>query len=207
MRFNLEAEKFLSESESIYCDMFENDRLDDFKLDQINDLKLTERESDILTPLAVQFPLKQESDISEFESDSISDFKSADLNTSEEKQTFDIAAPILRVHLENQTIKSFKYDKNTCVRDVLNCLKEKLAINYIENYALVLRLNNHNCVSSFVLLEETRHLCKLNEQYGCGDSNYHCMFRYLFMPSSYQYLIINDENSFDYLYEQVQLKF
>ncbi len=59
---------------------------------------------------------------------------------------------ILKVFMENQGVKSFKYDKNTCVRDVLNCLREKLDINFQDCYGLVVKLNDQNCVSSFVLL-------------------------------------------------------
>jgi hypothetical protein len=110
--------------------------------------------------------------------------------------------PILRVFLENQTIKSFKYDNNTSVRDVLNCLKEKLNINFIEYFGLVIKLNNENIISKFVLLEETRHLFKLKEEFG-DESNYQCMLRFVFIPSSYKHLIENDANSFNYLYEQV----
>lgn len=113
--------------------------------------------------------------------------------------------PILRVFLENQTIKSFKYDNNTSVRDVLNCLKEKLNINFIEYFGLVIKLNNENIISKFVLLEETRHLFKLKEEFG-DESNYQCMLRFLFIPSSYKHLIEHDENSFNYLYEQVSQK-
>ena len=59
---------------------------------------------------------------------------------------------ILKVYLENQVVKSFKYDQNTCVKDVLNCLKDKLCINYINFYGLVLKLNNHNCVCVYVFV-------------------------------------------------------
>ena len=57
---------------------------------------------------------------------------------------------VLRVFLENQTIKSFKYDKNTCVRDVLVCLRDKLNIKFIEYFGLVVKLNNENFVSKFI---------------------------------------------------------
>ena len=115
---------------------------------------------------------------------------------------------ILRVFLENQTIKSFKYDKNTCVRDVLNCLKEKLNIKCIEYFGLVLKLNSENFVSKFITLDETRPLCKISEIFtgsevtNLDESNYQCLFRFMFVPTSYSFLIHNDESSFNYLYEQ-----
>ena len=129
---------------------------------------------------------------------------------------------ILKVHMENNRgFKSFKYDRSTCVRDVLNCLKEKLAVNFVDCYGLVIKSSGQNCVSSFVLLEETRHLYTIREQYGKwhdgdddddddvdddgGDANFQCLLRFIFVPSSYDNLVYNDENSFDYLYEQVKL--
>lgn len=116
---------------------------------------------------------------------------------------------ILRVFLENQTIKSFRYDKNTCVRDVLNCLKDKLNIKFIEYFGLVVKLNIENYVSKFIPLDETRPLYRICDVFSdveenLNDSNYQCMFRFMFIPSNYNFLIQNDENSFNYLYEQVR---
>ena len=127
---------------------------------------------------------------------------------------------ILRVFLENQTIKSFKYDKSTCVRDVLNCLKEKLNLKFIEYFGLVVKMNSENFVSKFITLDETRPLCKISDVFSNSNTNssssttqeaivdesqYQCMFRFMFIPSNYNFLILNDENSFNYLYEQVWL--
>ena len=109
---------------------------------------------------------------------------------------------ILKVYLENQGVKSFKYDSNTCVRDVLICLKEKLFLNFIEYFGLVIRSNDKNCVSNFVLLEETRHLHKIKEQFGHEETSFQCMLRFVFVPANFEALIQNDENAFNYLYEQ-----
>lgn len=110
--------------------------------------------------------------------------------------------PILKVYLENnQGFKSFKYDQNTCVRDVLICLKEKLNLDLIDCYGLVVRLGNQSSVSSFVMLEETRQLYKIKEQYG-SDAQFQCMLRYVFVPSNFDELLSNNEHSLNYLYEQ-----
>ena len=109
---------------------------------------------------------------------------------------------ILKVYLENQGVKSFKYDSNTCVRDVLICLKEKLFLNFIEYFGLVIRSNEKNCVSNFVLLEETRHLHNIREQFGHEEASFQCMLRFVFVPANFEALIQNDENAFNYLYEQ-----
>lgn len=76
---------------------------------------------------------------------------------------------ILKVYLENRAIKSFKYDRNTCVKDVLWCLKEKLAINNIEYFGLVLKPSNNNSISKFKLLHELQHLYEINEMYLRAD--------------------------------------
>jgi len=111
--------------------------------------------------------------------------------------------PILKVYLENNLgYKSFKYDQNTCVRDVLICLKEKLKLDLIDCYGLVIRMNNQSSLSSFVLLEETRQLYKIRDQYG-SDNSFQCMFRYVFIPSTFDELLSDNESSFNYLYEQV----
>ncbi len=219
VRFNLSENEKFHEAESIYCDMIENEQFDEeihfenndnlkqstqldsackFELDSIES---DESHNDSLNDNAHRSTESKKTDQSISKEDQNS-MLTENCNSSSLDRSADQMISILKVHLENQTVKSFKYDKNTCVRDVLNCLKEKLNIASIENYGLVLKLNNHNCVSSFIMLEETRYLFRLREQYG-SDANYHCMFRFIFVPTSYQDLISNDEFSFNYLYEQV----
>lgn len=162
---------------------------------------------------------------------------------------------ILKVYLENKAVKSFKYDRNTYVKDVLWCLKEKLAINNIEYFGLVVKPSNDNSMSKFKLLNELQHLHEINDMFlksgfdseneeeeeeekeheedsESSDSaenneklkkksasnsvkirkrgktvNYVCLFRFVFVPSDFQHLKLNDENAFNYLYEQVNLNF
>jgi hypothetical protein len=140
------------------------------------------------------------------------------------------SVPIFRVHLEftpnshhaTNSIKSFKYDTNTCVKDVINCLKEKLQIRFSEHFGLVLRPVSLDCqnvyenqdksvkrcclANEFILLDEMCPLYKISEVYNL-DSNqtYECLFRFLFIPANYDNLIEHDLNSFNYLYEQVSL--
>ena len=78
-----------------------------------------------------------------------------------------IKIQILKVHLENNTVKSFKFDKNTCVRDVLASLNCKLNINLIEYFGLVVKLNGENSISKLIFLDENLHLYKINQIYGC----------------------------------------
>lgn len=140
------------------------------------------------------------------------------------------SVPIFRVHLEfsqnshhqTNSIKSFKYDTNTCVKDVINCLKEKLQIRFIEHFGLVLRpvsvecqneyenqdksIKNCHLANEFILLDEMCPLYKISQVYNLDpDRTYECLFRFLFVPSNYENLIEYDLNSFNYLYEQVGL--
>ncbi|XP_077867220.1 uncharacterized protein LOC102806711 [Saccoglossus kowalevskii] len=46
---------------------------------------------------------------------------------------------VLKVYLENQQTKSFKYDSKTLVRDVLNILQEKLDIKCMEYFSLLVK--------------------------------------------------------------------
>jgi hypothetical protein len=131
------------------------------------------------------------------------------IQDDENKNSTNTEISILRVFLENQTIKSFKYDKNTCVRDVLSCLKDKLNIKFIEYFGLVIKLNIDNYVSKFIPLDESRPLYKICDVFNdveetLNETNYQCLFRFMFIPSNYNFLIQNDENSFNYLYEQVR---
>lgn len=107
---------------------------------------------------------------------------------------------ILKVNLENQNVKSFKYDQNTTVKDVLQCLKEKLSIKTIDYFGIVVRLpNEYDCVSKYILIDEMQYLFTLREKFG---KNFICMLRFVFIPSNYRDLIANDMNAFKYLYEQ-----
>ena len=110
---------------------------------------------------------------------------------------------ILHVILENKTVKSFKYDFNTCVRDVLSCLKEKLDLKQIEHFGLVLKLKQHKYAANYIILDETYHLYKIEEKH----KDFECLLRFLFIPVSFENLLFKDLNSFNYLFIQVNFKF
>lgn len=165
---------------------------------------------------------------------------------------------IFKVYLENKHVKSFKYDRNTQVKDVLCCLKDKLAINNIEYFGLVLKPLNDNSISKFKLLNEIQLLHEVHELYLSNDETdndnqdendsddessqgdfdpngnndqdddntpdedqsneqrkkarkyskaneptFVCLFRFVFIPSDFHSLKLNDPNAFNYLYKQV----
>ncbi|CAF0708303.1 unnamed protein product [Brachionus calyciflorus] len=116
------------------------------------------------------------------------------------KNDLDLNIQIFRVNLENQIVKSFKYDSNTTVKDVLQCLKEKLSIKTIEYFGLVVRiLNDIDCVSKYILIDETQYLYKIKERF--GDKMF-CMLRFVFIPNNFRDLATDDEYAFRYLFEQ-----
>lgn len=59
-------------------------------------------------------------------------------NGSEETSGIPPIPNVLKVFLENGQTKSFKYDFNTKVKDVILSLKQKLCIQRIQYFALVL---------------------------------------------------------------------
>ncbi len=109
---------------------------------------------------------------------------------------------IFKVYLENNMIKSFKYDANTNVKDVLTCLKEKLKIKYIDYFGLCIKLDrNLSSVSSrhMLLFDETRLLLDVVHDYESCDF----YLRFLFVPVNLEILLYKDINAFHYLYDQV----
>lgn len=135
---------------------------------------------------------------------------------------------ILKVYLENKSTKTFKYDSATCVRDVLTSLKARLDLKLIEHFGLVIKNKGENAVSKLIFLDENLLLYKIDEYYekkcptkskkqnsDCHEtdssaendnettSDYDCLFRFVFIPTSYENLLSQDINAFNYLYEQV----
>jgi hypothetical protein len=118
--------------------------------------------------------------------------------------TLENSKSIFKVYLENNMIKSFKYDGNTTVKDVLGCLKNKLKLKYIDYFGICLKLNNNlNSLSSrnLVFFDETRLLLEIVNEY----ENCEYYLRFLFVPVNLEILLYKDMHSFHYLYEQVRI--
>ncbi|GAA6083083.1 FERM and PDZ domain-containing protein 4, partial, partial [Tachysurus ichikawai] len=61
---------------------------------------------------------------------------------------------VLKVYLENGQTKSFKFDTNTSIKDVLLTLQEKLSIKSIEHFSLMLEQKLENSNTKLMLLHE-----------------------------------------------------
>lgn len=156
-----------------------------FSLDDTN-IEYIKKENEISQSLNIEMPISKREPSS----------SSSSLNISQNSKIF-------KVFLENHTTKSFKYDTNTKVFDVLVSLKDKLNIKCIEYYGLCIRLNDTtNLVTKWILLNETQTLndiiCLYYDQY----CNFQCYFRLIYIPIDLDIFMYKDTISFNYLFEQ-----
>ncbi|KAE9556417.1 hypothetical protein FO519_000302 [Halicephalobus sp. NKZ332] len=107
---------------------------------------------------------------------------------------------VLRVFLENGQTKSFKYDQETCVQDVLNSLVEKLQIKNGNRFALA--SEQFICTRSpkLTLLRSDQLLSELASQPSAQSAR--CRFRLTFVPQDLREFLADDPDAFNYLYEQ-----
>ncbi|XP_018407923.1 PREDICTED: FERM and PDZ domain-containing protein 1 [Nanorana parkeri] len=105
---------------------------------------------------------------------------------------------VLKVYLENGQTKAFKFEKKTTVKDIIMTLKEKLSINVIEHFALVLE-EQYN-ISKLYLLHEEELMEQVVQKRESHD--YRCLFRVCFVPKDPFELLQEDPVAFEYLYLQ-----
>ncbi|KAG7256883.1 hypothetical protein CRUP_028126 [Coryphaenoides rupestris] len=96
---------------------------------------------------------------------------------------------VLKVYLENGQTKSFKFDNNTSIKDVISTLQEKLSIKSIEHFSLMLEHRAEGSASKLMLLHEQEMLAQ-------------CFFRISFVPKDPVELLRRDAVAFEYLYVQ-----
>jgi hypothetical protein len=72
---------------------------------------------------------------------------------------------VLKVFLENGQTKSFKYDSNTKVKDVILSLKHKLCIQRIQHFALVLEQVKSLRRNKLTLLNPDHTIVKVGDVY------------------------------------------
>jgi hypothetical protein len=114
---------------------------------------------------------------------------------------------LIKVYLENNCIKLFKYDSNTSVRDVLMCLKEKMNLKNIDYYGLCVRASSSSLTirnSNLFYLEETRLLYEVIKNLEKFNT-IQFVFRIIFRPQRFDILLYEDLISFNYLYQQVNI--
>ncbi|XP_032420054.1 FERM and PDZ domain-containing protein 1 isoform X2 [Xiphophorus hellerii] len=105
---------------------------------------------------------------------------------------------VLKVYLENGQTKAFKFETSTTVKDIVMTLKEKLSLNRIEHFSLVLE-QQHNS-SKLLLLHEEERIHQVVQKKEVH--NYRCLFRVCFMPKDFKTLLQEDPTAFEYLYLQ-----
>nr|XP_023991256.1 FERM and PDZ domain-containing protein 4-like [Salvelinus alpinus] len=107
---------------------------------------------------------------------------------------------VLKVYLENGQTKSFKFDRNTSIKDVILTLQEKLFIKSIEHFSLMLEHRHEGSASRLMLLHEQEMLTQATQRPGAHKMK--CFFRISFVPKDPIDLLRRDAVAFEYLYVQ-----
>ncbi|XP_043086487.1 FERM and PDZ domain-containing protein 4 isoform X1 [Puntigrus tetrazona] len=107
---------------------------------------------------------------------------------------------VLKVYLENGQTKSFKFDCNTSIKDVILTLQEKLSIKSIEHFSLMLEHKTEGSATKLMLLHEQEMLTQVTQR--PGSHKMKCFFRISFLPKDPVDLLRRDAVAFDYLYVQ-----
>ncbi|KAK7926188.1 hypothetical protein WMY93_008498 [Mugilogobius chulae] len=108
---------------------------------------------------------------------------------------------VLKVYLENGQTKSFRFDNNTSIKDVILTLQEKLSIKCIEHFSLMLEQRSEGG-TRLLLLHEQEMLTQVTQR--PGSDKMKCFFRISFMPRDPVELLRRDAVAFEYLYVQVR---
>uniref|UniRef100_A0A8C2FZG6 Toll-like receptor 7 n=1 Tax=Cyprinus carpio TaxID=7962 RepID=A0A8C2FZG6_CYPCA len=107
---------------------------------------------------------------------------------------------VLKVYLENGQTKSFRFDCNTSIKDVILTLQEKLSIKSIEHFSLMLEHKMEGSATKLMLLHEQEMLTQVTQR--PGSHKMKCFFRISFLPKDPVDLLRRDAVAFDYLYVQ-----
>uniref|UniRef100_A0A8C4SJ56 FERM and PDZ domain-containing protein 4 n=1 Tax=Erpetoichthys calabaricus TaxID=27687 RepID=A0A8C4SJ56_ERPCA len=107
---------------------------------------------------------------------------------------------VLKVYLENGQTKSFRFDSNTCIKDVILTLQEKLSIKCIEHFSLMLEQRTEGTGIKLLLLHEQETLTQVTQR--PGSHKMKCIFRITFVPKDPLDLLRRDAVAFEYLYVQ-----
>ncbi|XP_076319546.1 uncharacterized protein LOC143230239 isoform X2 [Tachypleus tridentatus] len=107
---------------------------------------------------------------------------------------------VLKVFLENDQTKSFKYDSTTTVQNVLDSLHEKLSIQCPEHFGLVVEHIKSLRKNKLTLLDPKDTLAKIAAR--PGAHHLRCLFRVTFVPKDAYDLLQKDPVGFEYLYVQ-----
>ncbi|PIC41569.1 hypothetical protein B9Z55_008942 [Caenorhabditis nigoni] len=107
---------------------------------------------------------------------------------------------VLRVYLENGQTRSFKYDTNTTVRNILDSILEKLQITAKSHFSLAVEYSLGARTSRISLLRPD---CKIKSIVDLPNSEHlRCVFRLSFAPSDAFVLLLSDPKALEYYYQQ-----
>ncbi|XP_019506755.1 PREDICTED: FERM and PDZ domain-containing protein 4 isoform X2 [Hipposideros armiger] len=107
---------------------------------------------------------------------------------------------VLKVYLENGQTKSFRFDSNTSIKDVILTLQEKLSIKGIEHFSLMLEQRTEGTGTKLLLLHEQETLTQVTQR--PSSHKMRCLFRISFVPKDPIDLLRRDPVAFEYLYVQ-----
>jgi len=107
---------------------------------------------------------------------------------------------VLKVYLENGQTKSFRFDCNTSIKDVILTLQEKLSIKGIEHFSLMLEQRTEGAGTKLLLLHEQETLTQVTQR--PSSHKMRCLFRISFVPKDPIDLLRRDPVAFEYLYVQ-----
>ncbi|XP_072171648.1 uncharacterized protein [Diadema setosum] len=107
---------------------------------------------------------------------------------------------VLKVYLENGQTKSFKYDNDTTVKEVLENLRDKLDLKCLEYFSLVVGDVRIPSQHKFIILQEHEALRQIADR--PGSQNWKCMLRVTYVPCDAYDLHTEDPNAFEYFYQQ-----
>lgn len=107
---------------------------------------------------------------------------------------------VLKVYLENNQTRTFKYDTSTTVQDVLDSLIAKLAIKCPQYYTLCTEHIRSHGITKLTILSPEDTLWKVAAKPGAHSLR--CILRMTFVSADIDSLADSDRISFDYLYDQ-----
>lgn len=107
---------------------------------------------------------------------------------------------VLKVYLENGQTKSFKYNDDTTVMEVLVNLQEKLGLKCLEYFSLAVEDVRVPSLHKFIVLQEHEALRQIAER--PGSQNWKCHLRITYIPCDAYDLLNEDPQAFQYFFQQ-----
>ncbi|KRX76306.1 FERM and PDZ domain-containing protein 4 [Trichinella sp. T6] len=107
---------------------------------------------------------------------------------------------VIKIYLENGQSKSFRYETETKIQDMLVRLAEKLNIRLVDHFALNFEYPVGPRTTKLMTIEPEKQICQaLSEVHA---QQFRCLLRFNFMPVDFASLLEADKNAFLYLYNQ-----